>query len=231
VATEAIAARRRQFWWIALVALVVLPFLPEIAVLGISAIADLSGCHVDAPPMVRADSQVPPDPWMIAKGFAPPPGLESGPRGNLCTIGPLPPVSDMIRLALGTGLFVGGSFSSGLVVIWLALCYVAITRGFAGLLTRMTLAFLVCLIFAFLPYFGPMISLAHLQHQNCQPNEAGAGPCILYGDDVGSLAHDNVVLGWRAFIAAPMAVAVFVCYAIFLFIWLLVSRKAADRAA
>jgi hypothetical protein len=206
----------RRLWRIILLVLVVLPLLPEIVVLSVSAIADLSGCRVDASP------PVPPDPWMVAKGFAPAPGPA---LGTVCTIGPLPPVSSIIRLALNAAFLVGDAFSSGVVIIWLALCYVAITRGWAGFLARLMLALLVCLIFAFIPYFGIPES------QNCQPNDVGAGSCSIYGGDVRSIGHQNVTLDMRGVMGAPLAFGTFLFYVLFLLIAALVSRRAAKRSA
>jgi hypothetical protein len=176
-----------------LVLLVVLPLLPEIVVLGASAIADLSGCRVDAPPPDAAiDSQVPPDPSAVARHFVPTPRSASGSPGTVCAIGR--PVSRVISLALKAGSFVGVTFGSGLVAVWLTLCYVSITRGWTHLLSRLTLALFVSLIFAIVPYLGPMMSIAHLENPRCQPNDAGIGTCVMYGGEVGSIVHYNVTL-------------------------------------
>jgi hypothetical protein len=228
VATESKVASRGRFWRIVLLVLVVLPLLPEIMVLSVSAIADLSGCRVDEPPAAAAvatrggpnvSSQVPPDPWIIAKGLA----------GKACAIGPFP-VSSTIRLALEAGFLVGVSFGSGAVVIWLALCYVSITRGWTDLLSRLTLAFLVSLIFSFVPYFGPMMSIASLDNPLCQPNEGGVGPCVMYGGDVGRIVHDNVYLGWQLFTGGPVALGAFALYLLFLFIASYASRRRTPRS-
>ena len=219
MAPESKTSSRRRFWRILLLVLVVLPLLPEIVVLSVSAIADLSGCRVDAAPVDSAvSSQVSPDPWMVANGFAPAPQSVVAAPARACAIGPLPSVSTIIRLALEAGLLVGVSFGSGVVVVWLALCYVAITRGWTDLLSQLTLAFLVSLIFSFVPYFGPMMSIGHLDNPHCQPNEGGVGPCMMYGGDVGSIVHENVVLGWHVFIGAPVALGEFGAYLLFLLI-------------
>ena len=150
---------------------VVLPLLPEIVVLRASAIADLSGCRVDAPPPdATIDSHVPPDPSATAKGFVPQSESALGSAGKICAIGPLPQVSSIIRLALEAGFFVGVSFGSGVVAVWLALCYISIVQGWTALSSRLTLALFVSLIFAFVPYFGPMMSIEHLRNPSCQPN-------------------------------------------------------------
>jgi hypothetical protein len=211
-------ARPHPFWRIVLLVLVVLPLLPEIAVLNVSAIAELSGCRVDAPPLDSTiDSQIPPDPSTTARGFAPPSGSTVSSPGEICTIGPA--VSSIIRLALNAGFFVGDTFGSGVVIIWLALCYVSISRGWRSFLSRLTLAFLVSLIFAIIPYLGPMISVAHLENPRCQPNDAGIGPCTMYGGEVGSIVHYNVALALDDIqVGAAVALVAFSLYAVFLLI-------------
>jgi hypothetical protein len=227
VATDAKAASRRPFWRIVLLVLVVLPLLPEIVVLSASAIAHLSGCRVDAPPPgATTDSQVHPDPSAVARGFVPTPESPLGAAGKVCAIGP--PVVSIIRLALKAGFFVGDKFGSGVVIIWLTLSYVSITRGWAGFLSRLSLAFLVTLIFAIIPYLGPMMSTEHLRNPRCQPNEAGVGPCVMYGGNVGSVVHYNVALSLEVLKGAAVATVAFSLYALSL----LIARLAAwARAA
>jgi hypothetical protein len=249
VATERKIASRRRFWRIALVVLVVLPLLPEIVVLGASAIAGLSRCRVDDATTdtggrPTGDAQVPPNPGAYAttldrrpairspqdaadqagpgagsaaKGFAPAPGPVFGTPGKACAIGSS--VSSIIRFALEAGSVIGVTFGSGLVVVWLALCYVAVTLGWARLLSRLTLGFLVSLIFAIIPYLGPMMSIAHLENPRCQPNDAGVGPCIMYGGDVGSIVHYNVALALDNIqVGAAVALGTFSLYVVLLFI-------------
>lgn len=174
---------RRWFWRIGLLVLFVLPLLPEIVTLTISAIAEVSGCQVD-------DEKV-------------------------CAVGPISSVSSVIHLALRAGFLVGVSFGSGVAAVWLALCYVSIVLGWTGLSSRLMLAFSVSLIFAFVPYFGPMLSIGHLVNPNCSPNEGRVGPCVVYGGNVGSVAHDTVFLSWWVFRGAPVALAAFGLYVLF----------------
>jgi hypothetical protein len=239
--------RPSRLWPGVLLLLVVLPLLPEIVVLGASAI-DLSGCRVyGAGGRPTGDAQVPPNPGAYAtrrpairspedaadqagpgastaaKGFAPAPGPIFGTSGGVCAIGPS--VSSIIRLALNAAFLVGDAFSSGVVIIWLALCYVVITRGWTGFLARLTLALLVCLIFAFIPYSDITENL------NCEPNDVAAASCIIYGDDVRSIMHQNVILRLRVVVGAPLAFGTFLLYLLFLPIAALVSRRAAKRSA
>jgi hypothetical protein len=224
MATEPKRASRRWLWRIVLIVLVVLPLLPELVVLGASAVADLSGCRVNGPPLgTGIDSQVPPDPSAVARGFVPTPGSASGSASTACAI--WPHVSSIIRLALNAGSFVGDAFSSGVVIIWLTLCYVVITRAWTGFLARMMLALLVGLIFAVIPYFGIP------ENQICQPDDVGADTCLMYGGDVRSIMHQNVVLGMRVVVGAPLAFGSFLLYLLFLLVAALVFRKAAKRSA
>jgi hypothetical protein len=225
VATEPKVTSSRRFWRIALFTLVVLPLLPEIVVLSVSAIAGLNGCHVDAAPpragVSDDSSEVPPDLALVARGFVPHPGSALGQPGKVCAIEP--PASGIIRLALNAGFFIGDTLSSGVIIIWLALCYLSIGRGWTSLLSRLTFAFLVTLIFAIIPYLGPMMSIEHLRNPRCQPNEAGVGPSVMYGGDVGSIVHYNVALSLEVLKGAAVAMGAFSLYALFL----LIARLAA----
>jgi hypothetical protein len=174
---------------------VIIPFLPEIVIWAVAAIAWTMGC--------QPDQKVP------------------------CLIGALP-VSDVIGLALqtGAGLAIAGVRSSAvwLVVIhvavaaWLVACYLALMQGWARMPSRLLLGFAVALIFAFLPFFGPMLALANLVNENCRPNEGGVGSCMLFGGYVGgpdhSPAHDAVLMGWLAPHGALLALGIFGIYAI-----------------
>jgi hypothetical protein len=227
VATDPRAASRRRFWQIVLLVLVVLPLLPEFVVLSVSTIANFSGCRVDAPPSSAAidtaggsdaGALVPPDPSAVARGFVPPSRSMVSSPSKVCPIGPM--VSSIIRFALEAALLVGVSFGFGVVAVWLALCYVSITRGCSRVLSRLLLAFFISLIFAFVPYLGPMMmmSAGGLENPRCQPNEGGVGPCLMYGGDIGSVAHDSGVLFLHTFIGAPVALGAFGLYALVLLI-------------
>jgi hypothetical protein len=239
VATQPKGALRRRFWRVILLLLVILPLLPEIVVLSASAIADLSGCRVDdAPPITaidgadsssNADLEVPPDPWMVAKGFTPAPGSAFGASNKACAIGPL--VSSVIRLALTAGYFVGVTFGSGAVAAWLAVCYVSISRGWTRLLSRLAIAFFVSLIFSFAPYFGPMLSILRLENPYCEPNEGGVGGCAIYGRAIGSIVNSSVVMGWYVFVGAPVALGAFAIYSLFILsVRLATGRRARSPA-
>jgi len=175
------SANSYQRWWrAALLLLVTLPFVPEIAILATSALTRLSGCD--------------------ASGHV------------VCRIGPS--AANIIRNSLEVGSIVGARFGDGLAAVWLAACCILVTLGWSQLWIRLLLAFVISLVCAFVPYFGPMLSIDHLINPNCLPNEGGVGPCTIYGGNVGSVAHDAVRLGWRIIEGAPVALGVFVVYAV-----------------
>jgi hypothetical protein len=142
----------------------------------------------------------------------------------VCTIGP-GSAAGIIRNALKAGSFLGFRFSDGLAAVWLILgCWLA-TLGWTRLRSRLLLAFALTMVCAFVPYFGPMLSIDHLINPKCLPNEGGVGPCMIYGGNIGAVAHDTERLVWRIIAGAPIALVIFVVYAITA-IWIhLRSRK------
>jgi hypothetical protein len=220
-------ARSRWFWRILLLVLVLLPLLPEIVVLGVSTAAELTGCHFNAPPSnADLEPQVPPDPSAVARGYRPPPPAVQE-RSKECALGSL--AASAIRLALYMGFYIGYAFGFGLSVVWLAFCYVSITRGWSRGISRLTIGLMVTLIFVFVPYFGPMIATMNLANPYCQPNESGVGPCFIYGEDVGNIVHYNVGLTYSIVTGAPSALGAFSIYALVLLIAALSSRRNAAR--
>jgi len=188
--------RRRSLWRGGLLLLVLLPLLPEILILAVSAYAAAVGCQADA-------------------GFA-------------CAVGP-PSASGVIRAALKVAYAVGTKFADdNIVIAWLVGCFLVIILGWSRLASRLLLAFGVTLIFAVLPYFGPILAIGPLVNPKCRPNEGGVPPeCTIYGGDVGSAAHNAVRLGWKFFYGAPVAFVAFVLFVIFVLAAHLISRRRA----
>jgi hypothetical protein len=143
-----------------------------------------------------------------------------------CAVGP-PSASEVIRTALQVANFIGNTFADdNIVLAWLASIYLLIILGWSGLASRLLLALGASLIFAVLPYFGPMLAIGHLANRNCHPNEGGIPPeCKIYGGNVGDAAHDAVRLGWKFFYGAPVALAAFVVFAILTLGAHLISRR------
>jgi hypothetical protein len=132
-----------------------------------------------------------------------------------CAVGP-PSASEVIRVALQAAFFIGSEFvDNNIVIAWLASCYFLILLGWTRLSSRLLLALAASLVFGFLPYFGPMLAIGHLENPNCHPNEGGVPPgCTIYGGEVGNAAHDAVRLGWKFFYGAPVALAAFVVFVV-----------------
>ena len=123
-------------------------------------------------------------------------------------------VSNIIAGALKVGVLVGTAMGDYLsVLVWLALCYLAIVLGWARFASRLLLGFVVTLIFAVLPYIGPLLSIAGLVNPKCQPNEGGVGRCIIFGGEVGAVAHDTV-RPQLLMIGLLVAFAIFVMYVV-----------------
>jgi hypothetical protein len=187
---------RRHWWRLALLVLVTIPFLPEIAITAIALLARALGCEPD--------------------------------QQATCVLGPLR-ISDIITLSLqaGTSVPVAGLRISykwlvllyALIVVWLGVCYWVITKGWARVASRLFLSFAIALLFAVLPFFGPMFAIAPLLHEKCQPNEGNVGACTLFGGSVGnqndSPAHDAISIGWLSPVGMLLTLGVFFIYAIF----------------
>jgi hypothetical protein len=193
---DADGIRRRWLWRGGLLAFVLIPLLPEILILAVSAYAGAVGCEADA---------------RLA-----------------CAVGP-PSASGVIRFALKAAYTIGSKFADdNIVVAWLVCCFLLIIFGWSKLASRLPLAFGVSLIFAVLPYFGPILAIGPLVNSKCQPNEGGVPPeCKIYGGDVGIAAHDAVRLGWKFFYGAPVAFVAFVAFAVLVLGAHLISRRRA----
>jgi hypothetical protein len=148
----------------------------------------------------------------------------------VCTIWPSSAAA-IIRNALKAGSLLGFRFSDGLAAIWLILCYCLVTLGWSRLRSRVLLAFALSMVCAFVPYFGPMLSIDHLINPKCLPNEGGVGPCIIYGGNIGAVAHDTERLVWRVIAGAPIALAIFVVYVTIAFWAYLRSKNRTNRPA
>jgi hypothetical protein len=182
-----------------LLSFVLIPLLPEILILAVSAYAVTVGCEADA---------------RLA-----------------CAVGP-PSASGVIRSALKAAYAIGSKFADdNIVVAWLVCCFLLIILGWSRLASRLLLAFGVTLIFAVLPYFGPILAIGPLVNPKCRPNEGGVPPeCTIYGGDVGNAAHDAVRLGWKFFYGAPVALVAFVVFAVLVLGAHLISgRRTASR--
>jgi len=182
---------RRHFWRLSFLLLVVVPFLPEITIYLVAALAEVKSCQAD--------------------------------QANTCFIGPVS-VSNIIAFALrvGAGLMVA-AWSNGnvwffvfcvAVSLWIFVCFAALTLGWTHTRARLRLALAVTVVFAVLPYFGPLLAIGNLLNQHCQANEGGVGPCVIFGGSVGTPAHDAMRAGWVVLAGAPISLVAFLIYAI-----------------
>ncbi len=120
---------------------------------------------------------------------------------------------DVIRHALEAGTSVGHRFSEGVAAVWLIVCCALVTRGWTRLPSRLWLVALLSIICAFVPYFGPMLSIDHLRNVDCGVDKSGL-PCKIYGSNLTDAAYNAVDLGEKIFEGAGIVLAVFVSYII-----------------
>jgi hypothetical protein len=206
-------SRDHSYRWLCRAALLLLligAFAPEIVIRATVALARLKGCELD--------------------------------QKDVCLLGTVP-VSDIIdrTLQLSARFVLATLHSSRWWVVyaviagWSIACYVLLIGGWARLLSRLGIGFVVMAISAILPYFGPMLAIAILSGENCQPNEGGVGACTVFGGYVGdpctSPVHDAVVLGWEAPDGARLSLAIFAVYAIVVIALRLIELVLARRSS
>jgi hypothetical protein len=137
-------------------------------------------------------------------------------------------VSDLFGATIEAGVLVAASFGFGLVVVWLALCFVAISVAWTGVKTRLALALATTLIFAVLPYVAPLLALAAFIQGDCNPNEGGVGQCWMFGGDIAEAANEAAVLPWFLFVGGPLALGAAAVSAIVIVIVRLIQRRRAE---
>jgi hypothetical protein len=190
---------RRNLARLLLLPLIIVPFLPELAIVATAALARLGGCE-------PAESST----CLIA----------TLPVSEVIALALRVKASFIVdhifdpkyQAAWLSALYLA-------IAVWLVVCYLAVIRGWTHLASRLVIGFLVTLIFALLPYVGSMLALADLTDEGyCLPNEGGIGTCRLFGGYIQgpeySPAHDAVRIGWLGFLGAPLALALFAVYAI-----------------
>lgn len=138
---------------------------------------------------------------------------------SACAFGRI--AANVIRVALQAAWLIGMALASGFAVVWLALSYFAITKGWARVSGRLLVALIVSVIVAFFPYFGPILSTEALLNPACRTLNEGRIPpsCKIYGAEIGETAFAVGDLGWKFFIGASIAFIAFVVFA-FVVIWM-----------
>jgi hypothetical protein len=194
----------RYLWRLLFLLLMVIPFLPEIVIVSTGAVVGFMG-------------------W-DKKGAC---TFHSLPVTNAITYA-LEMAAGSILAAVRTDAKWLIGFYAG-VSAWLCLCLITTYLGWASTLNRLLLGFAAAFAFAFLPYFGPMLAVANLANDNCRPNEAGVGSCVMFGGYIGnarhSPVHDAVAMGWLATYGIPLAFGIFGIYAIVVITLLAISGK------
>ena len=195
---------RRRLYRLLLLLLVIVPFWPEIVIWTVSALARLNGCHPA--------------------------------QKDACQIGTVL-VSDVIAWALrmsATAVITGVRHAYkwailGAICAWLVLCYAVVIRAWTHVASRLIIGFVVGVVFAILPPFGPLLAIATLVNDNCRPNEGYIGACTIFGAHVGdpqnSPVHDAVLMGYLAESGAPLAFGIFVLYAVLVIALRVLWRK------
>lgn len=207
--TEIDGRSHRRAWRLLLLVLVTLPFLPEVTIYVVTALAKAVGC-----------------------------GL-GDPNSSVCRLAGQQ-VSDIIDGALQAGLLVSVGFAIGLAVIWLALCYYVLNKGWSLTASRLLLALLLTGILAGLPYWAPNLALAYVANPRCLAN---GGSCHVFGGEVASTARDVLSVSDEPFIArivqtppgpiafgAPIAAVAFLVYMIVTIVSQIILRRRAASA-
>jgi hypothetical protein len=159
-------SHRRRGWRLALLLLVVLPFIPEFVVYAAAGLGKLVGCQID--------------------------------QAKPCVIGPIS-LGDVIVRSLNVGLFWGRMLGVAIAsVVWLPLCYYTMTRGWAGIVSRLFLALVIATLFVLLP-FAPLLVIKSLSDLDCS-----VVPCGILG---GVVNYDHAVKAGELGVSLGLAVA------------------------
>lgn len=174
------SGRGAKRWRLILLVLVILPFLPELAIRAVVGLASVAGCSpADAAP---------------------------------CTIGPVA-LGGLLRSSIAAAVATAMLLGFGGIVVWLIAIFVAVHRGFATTAVRLVLAFVLTVVFVYLPYLAPALAIADLMHADCRPHDLGVGACRLFGTAMGKASNDTQVVQWFTFLAGPVALILFAVYA------------------
>ena len=145
-------------------------------------------------------------------------------EGETCLAGPIS-VSRTIVAALGTSSPRGAVsiLVACIPVAWLAVCYLAVSRGWARTMSRILLALIVTLSFAALPYLASLPAFGNFVARECQPYNGGFGVCGVFDGNVGGAPHILMIQVWLSFIGVPIGLLAFLFYVVVI----LVKREAA----
>ena len=140
--------------WV-LLALLVVPFLPEIAIWAVAALAGLAGCQPDQKDACLVGSLAVSD--VIDRALW---------AGGV----------DIVRSAAWRSYFYVA------IVAWLGLCYIVLIQGWERVTSRLLLGAALALTFALLPFWGPLLAIKMFANERlCKPESTG---CLLFGGKV-----------------------------------------------
>jgi hypothetical protein len=189
-----------------LLALVVIPLLPEIVIGIAAALAGVMGCRLDQPKPCLIGSLAVNDiiSWALQAG-----------AGFL-----------VVRIKSSAFWSTGFYLAVGM---WLLVCYVVMIQGWSRVASRLLLGFALAFLFAFLPYDGPRFAITNLAKKgSCDPNVGGNNVCKMFGGSVDG-ADAAVLMGEPIlqFAGILLAMGIFAVFAIIV----VVSAAAAKRRA
>lgn len=146
-----------------------------------------------------------------------------------CLLGPVSAGRAIGLVLQGTAGFIvahadSTKFGIGLfatIAGWQTACYWALNQGWTGIWSRLSLGFVVALLFTIMPYFGLTMATSSLASKTCPPAEQGRA-CQVFGNYVGAADYNPMLdagqLGWLVLIGAPLALGIFVAYSIWVVI-------------
>jgi hypothetical protein len=198
--------RRRLFTRLSILLLLIIPFIPEIAISATAALARIGGCQPDE----VGECRIAGVPVRDVIGWA----LEVKAR--------------FINAHAGDPRWATAFYL--IAAIWLLACYFVVLRGWRRRSSRLVLGLILTLLFAVMPYFGSLLAIAPLANDSCQLDASRSGPCMIFGGYVGdpesSPAHAAGRIVELVIIGAPLALGMFAFYAVGV---IAVGRRAAKR--
>jgi hypothetical protein len=198
---EANMFNNTRYWYrLALLLLVVIPFIPEILIFAVAAFARLKGyqsntCFVGSSALGRLiDSAL---------------GLGAG------------LIADHVLNSQKWFLIFYTVFTG-----WLVVCCLLVLKGWSRLSSRLALGFAVAVTFAVLPFFAPILAIVSIANKNsCDPN---IGPCTIFGEKV-THAYAAVALGEPILqhTGAKLAITIFAFFAIWVALerWIFATKR------
>jgi hypothetical protein len=112
------------------------------------------------------------------------------------------PLGPLFRLAVPWAEWTGFLMLYGVVFV-VGIACLALHRITDRMAVRLLGGLAVAFLLGTMPILGPTLAMGGLVHPGCQPNEGGVGPCVMFGEDIGSSVHNLATLPWLLMIT-PM---------------------------